>query len=97
MITFSHLVSKAMIILVLYDKRCKGADARYQATLEDNKAVQVKSKKDSKRKPVSEEVSDRKRKCQANKSILSLSKDIVKFSLEAKEKPDFDLLNKPFV
>lgn len=62
-------------------KSWKGADARYQATLEDNKAV--KSKKDSKRKPVSE-VSDRKRKCQANKSILSLSKDIVKFSSEAK-------------
>lgn len=48
-------------------KSYKGADARYQATLEDNKAVQVKSKKDCKRKPISEEVSDRKRKGQANK------------------------------
>ena len=76
-------------------KSCNGAHARYQASLEDNQAVQPKSQKDRKKKLVSEEVSEVKRKRQATENvILSLNEDIVKLSLEAKEKHGFDLLKK---
>ena len=65
-------------------KSCKCAHARYHAVFEDNKAVQAKSVKDRKRKLVSEDVSEVKRKRQTTENIiLSLNKDIAKPSLES--------------
>ena len=76
-------------------KRCKGAHARYQAALEDNKVAQAKSEKDRNRKLVSEEFSEVKRKLQATENVtLSLNKDIAKLSLKVEEKRDCDLLKK---
>ena len=76
-------------------KSCKLAHTRYTQSIETNKKTTVQCEKDRKRKLKMEEIATVKEKKQALEScVKSLQVDIEKYSIEAEEKKDFNILAK---
>ena len=75
--------------------RCKNAWRKYNDYLEEKKKEKVVSEGDRKRKLIREEIDEIKKKKQnLRKCIQTLEGDITKYSFEAEEKADLDLLTK---
>ena len=76
-------------------KSCKLAHTRYTQALQTNTKTTVQCEKDRKRKLKMEEIATVKEKKQALEScVKSLQVDIEKYSIEAEEKKDFNILAK---
>ena len=72
---------------------CKGASSKYKADLEQSNSTKAEDLKSKKRKLIQEEISEVKRKKLTTEACLKfLQEDADRFSLEAEEKNEMQLL-----